>query len=229
MESVVETSPNPVSSSASSDMEVVEVQSTPPVPSVESVDMEVVQDQQVRKDSQQFDTVDMEGNQAHDVAQESIQEVACYGSPEDVIMASPNSLAQAPDGEHLQQPAPELQLVTGNRSATATKRALSLSPRATPLFTSNRYILLREDDVELSIEDHIVPRLVLEDPEHLGVIVQTKKKQRNKAKKAHLDRVIKFIADKTAEQSIVECQAILQLEPAVVTHSMFPASTTLHF
>ncbi|KAF0718753.1 Aste57867_1508 [Aphanomyces stellatus] len=79
MESVVETSPNPVSSSASFDMEVVEEQSTQPVPSVESVDMEVLQDQQVRKDSQQFDTVDMEGNQAHCVAQESIQEVACDG------------------------------------------------------------------------------------------------------------------------------------------------------
>ncbi|KAF0688025.1 hypothetical protein As57867_020241, partial [Aphanomyces stellatus] len=164
----------------------------------------------------------MEGNQTHDGAQESIQEVACDGSPEDVIMASPNSPAQAPNCEHLQQPALELQLVTGNRSAPATMRALSLSPRgATPLFTSKRYILLQEDDMELSIEDHIVPRLVLEDPEHPHVIVQTKKKQRNEAKKAHLDRAKKFIADKTAEQSIVECQAILQLEPAVVTHSMF--------
>ncbi|KAF0720626.1 Aste57867_183 [Aphanomyces stellatus] len=187
MESVVETSPNPVSSSASSDMEVVEEQSTPPVPSVESVDMEVLQDQQVRKDSQQFDTVDMEGNQAHDVVQELIQEVTCDDSPEDVIMAFPNSPAQAPNGEHLQQPALELVLVTGNRSAPATKRALSLSPRgATPLFTSNRYILLQEDDVELSIEDHNVPRLVLEDPEHSRVIIQTKKKQRNEAKKAIL-------------------------------------------
>ncbi|KAF0686027.1 Aste57867_22153 [Aphanomyces stellatus] len=157
----------------------------------------------------------MEGNQGYDdVAQESIQEAIC----------------DAPNGEHLQQPALELQLVTGNRSAPAAKHALSLSPRgAMPLFTSNSYILLQEDDVELSIEDHVVPRLVLEDPEHPRVIVQTKKKQRNEAKKAHLDRAKKFIADKTAEQSIVERQAILQLEPAVVTIPCFPAWTTLHF
>ncbi|KAF0706500.1 hypothetical protein As57867_006727, partial [Aphanomyces stellatus] len=104
----------------------------------------------------------------------------------------PGSPVQAPIDELLQQSPLELQLVTGNRSSPATKRALSPSPRAgTPLFTSNRFSLLQEDDVELSLDDYIVPRLVLEDASHPRVQVPRKKKPRNEAKKAHRDRAKK--------------------------------------
>ncbi|KAF0687815.1 hypothetical protein As57867_020420, partial [Aphanomyces stellatus] len=141
---------------------------------------------------------------------------------DDVEMSPPKSPVQAPNDELLQQSPLELQLVTGNRSGPATKRALSPSPRAgTPLFTSKRFSLLQEDDVELSLDDYIVPRLVLEDASHPRVQVPRKEKPRNEAKKAHRGRAKKFMTDKTAEKSIGECQAILRLEPAVVAHSLY--------
>ncbi|KAF0702883.1 Aste57867_7731 [Aphanomyces stellatus] len=149
------------------------------------------------------DDVDMEGTRdpTCDDPEES------HVQFDDVEMSPPKSPVQAPNDELLQQSPLELQLVTGNRSAPATKRALSPSPRAgTPLFTSNRFPLLQEDDVELSLDDYIS---------------HEKKKPRNEAKKAHRDRAKKFMTDKTAEKSIGECQAILCLEPAVVAHSLY--------
>ncbi|KAF0692756.1 hypothetical protein As57867_016128, partial [Aphanomyces stellatus] len=179
----------------------------------DDVNMELTQNQAAQVESQRVtDDVDMEG--AREPTCDDPEESHVKANPEshvqfdDVEMSPPSSPVQAPNDELLQQSPLELQSVTGNRSAPATKRALSPSPRAgTPLFTSNRFSLLQEDDVELSLDDYIVPRLVLEDASH--------------PRMAHRDRAKKFMTDKTAEKSIGECQAILRLEPAVVTHSLY--------
>ncbi|KAF0687817.1 Aste57867_20485 [Aphanomyces stellatus] len=114
--------------------------------------MELTQNQAAQVESQRVtDDVDMEG--AREPTCDDPEE--SHVQFDDVEMSPPSSPVQAPNDELLQQSPLELQLVTGNRSAPATKRALSPSPRAgTPLFTSNRFSLLQEDDVELSLDDY---------------------------------------------------------------------------
>ncbi|RHY99808.1 hypothetical protein DYB35_009718 [Aphanomyces astaci] len=131
--------------------------------------------------------------------------------------------AFAPEHDEQVPSAPlEYQLVTGDRFKPASKRPLS--PRESQSFaTSNRYALLQEDDVELSLEDFAIPRVVLEDTEHPRTLVPTKKKVRpNKSKHAHFERAAKIIKDKVVEKDIVECTRLLQSEPQVVAHSMYP-------
>ncbi|ETV63520.1 hypothetical protein H257_19556, partial [Aphanomyces astaci] len=90
--------------------------------------------------------------------------VAPAGTETNTIHDLPSNQTQpafAPEHDEQVPSAPlEYQLVTGDRFKPASKRPLS--PRESQSFaTSNRYALLQEDDVELSLEDFVIPRVVL--------------------------------------------------------------------
>ncbi|RHY19028.1 hypothetical protein DYB32_010299, partial [Aphanomyces invadans] len=115
----------------------------------------------------------------------------------------------------------EFQLVTGDRFNPAPKRPLSpLSPHVT---TSNCYALLQEDDLDLSLEDFALPRVVVEDPEFPRATTLAKKSRPNKSKHAHFERATKLIREKDVESNILACSRLLNAEPQVVAHSMYPA------
>ncbi|KAF0707019.1 hypothetical protein As57867_006655, partial [Aphanomyces stellatus] len=91
----------------------------------DDVNMELTQNQVAQVESQRVtDDVDMEG--AREPTCDDPEE--SHVQFDDVEMSHPSSPVQAPNDELLQQSPLELQLVTGNRSAPATKRALSPSP-----------------------------------------------------------------------------------------------------
>ncbi|ETW03877.1 hypothetical protein H310_05221 [Aphanomyces invadans] len=108
-------------------------------------------------------------------------------------------LDTAPEVEEQYTSPLEFQPVTGDRFNPAPKRPLSpLSPQVT---TSNRNALLQEDDLELSFEGYALPR----------------------SKIAHFERATKLIREKDVESNILACTRLLNAEPQVVAHSMYPA------
>ncbi|ETV94791.1 hypothetical protein H310_11466 [Aphanomyces invadans] len=113
--------------------------------------------------------------------------------------------ATAPDVTEQYSSSPlEFQLVTGDRFNPAPKRPLSpLSPHVT---TSNRYALLQEDDLDLSLEDFALPRVVVEDPEFPRATTLAKKSRPNKSKHAHFERATKLIREKDVESNILADQ-----------------------
>jgi hypothetical protein len=116
----------------------------------------------------------------------------------------------------------DLTLVTGTRSGPAAKRPLSLSPRSpAPISTSNRFTILQEDDLELSVEENVVPRLVLEDTLHPRVKTKAKKQKPNKSKHAHLERARKTMKDNPKGFNLAMCKQTLLSEPHVVAHSIY--------
>ncbi|ETV92595.1 hypothetical protein H310_13052 [Aphanomyces invadans] len=128
----------------------------------------------------------------------------------------------APLEEHLMTSQRSFQLVTGNRFGPAAKRPLSLSPRSAPLSTNNRYAILEEEDVELSMDDFVLPRIVLTDANfRRPTKVQGKKQRTNKSKHAHLERAQWAIRDKKVVRIIVECKSVLLQEHQIIAHSMF--------
>ena len=145
-------------------------------------------------------------------------------SPNDTPTANSTTIepGTAQTHEHPTELSLELVSVTGSRSAPGPKRPLSLSPRSpAPLSTSNRFTILQEDDLELSVDDVVVPRLVLEDSDHPRVKTKAKKQKPNKSKHAHLERALKTIKQDAKGIQLDACQRILQSEPQVVAHSMY--------
>ncbi|RHY24082.1 hypothetical protein DYB32_008983 [Aphanomyces invadans] len=177
----------------------------------------------------------------HDMEHESATEVISVGqvnvepsqvdpsqTTNDVDMtasSSPNpsdTPDDAPLEEHLMTSQRSFQLVTGNRFGPAAKRPLSLSPRSAPLSTNNRYAILEEEDVELSMDDFVLPRIVLTDANfRRPTKVQGKKQRTNKSKHAHLERAQWAIRDKKVVRIIVECKSVLLQEHQIIAHSMF--------
>ena len=123
--------------------------------------------------------------------------------------------------EHTTSTPLEFQLVTGDRFNPAPKRPLS--PRESQGFaTPNRYALLQQDDVDLSLDDFPLPRLVLEDSEFPRVLIPKKKVKPNKSKHAHFERAVKLVREKVVETDMPACARLLKSEPQVVAHSMYP-------
>ncbi|ETV89942.1 hypothetical protein H310_15216 [Aphanomyces invadans] len=143
----------------------------------------------------------------------------------DMTASSSPNLSDTPDDapleEHPMTSQRDLQLVTGNQFGPAAKLPSSLSPRSAPLLTNNRYAILEEEDVELSMDDFVLPRIVLTDANFpRPTKVQGKKQRANKSKHAHLERAQRAIRDEKVVRSIVECKSILLQEPQIIAHSI---------